>query len=738
MFRITTRIDAIQKRCLVPVLLTLAILGGLWLSRSALPDPFRRLQGYAFDKLQRILPRRDAEEIAARSGVIVIDIDEASLARYGQWPWSRSRVAQMIGNLQDAGAAAIGLDIVFAEPDRTSPAALREPWARDHQLVISQSGAAGSSLPDYDRQLADAIARGRVVTGYGLLPTENGKAPVLSNGVGVIGAVPSGFLGYRGAVPNLRAFDEAAAGQGSFTIAAPESDEIIRRLPLFMTLNAGLVPSLALEMLRVASGSDDDVRIREDRVGLAVAGYVVSVGQREIPVATDGTLWLHYGARDPLRTWSAARVLDGAQRQSLKAAVDGRLVLIGTSAVGLSDLRPTPLSAFEPGVDIHAAAIEQLLSGDVLVRPVYASGAEMRLGALLGFAVAMVVALVGIRAGGVVLAIGTAGSLGGSLWAFGAANLLLDPSFVVLSGCACFAGAVLGRYLTRERQANKLRAAFGHYLSPQLVEALARDPDRLRLGGEEREMTFLFTDLEGFTSFTESVAPALLVSTLNDYLDGVCAIAMDHGGTIDKIVGDAVHVMFNAPLDQPDHAARAVRCGLAIDVFAQGFAADPARLAAAGRVFGVTRIGINTGRAVVGNFGGRRRFDYTAHGDAINTAARLEAANKMLGTRICVARATVDAVGDGHGLKFRPIGELGLKGKARLVEVFVPADAAAPEMAWWERYADAFALLSQDHDAGREAVAALLTLYPDDPLLRFHAGRLARGQRGTAVFLQAA
>ena len=487
-----------------------------------------------------------------------------------------------------------------------------------------------------------------------------------------------------------------------------------------------------------AAASDDDLRIREERVGSVVAGYVARVGDREIPVATDGTLWLRYGARDPVRTWSAARVLDGTQHESLKAAVDGRPVLIGTSAVGLSDLRPTPLSAFEPGVDIHAAAIEQILSGDMLVRPFYAAGVELRVGALLGFVVALVVALFGIRAGGFVLAIGMAGSLGGSLWAFGAANRLFDPSFVVLAGGACFAGAVLTRHLARERQANKLRAAFGQYLSPQLVEALARDPDRLRLGGEEREMTFLFTDLEGFTSFTESVAPALLVSTLNDYLDGVCAIAMDHGGTIDKIVGDAVHVMFNAPLDQPDHAARAVRCGLAIDAFAQGFAADAARLAAAGRVFGVTRIGINTGRAVVGNFGGRRRFDYTAHGDAINTAARLEAANKMLGTRICVARATVDAVGDGNDLKFRPIGELGLKGKARLVEVFAPAEAAAPETAWWDRYADAFAMLSQGHDAGPEAVAALLTLYPDDPLLRFHAGRLERGQRGTAVSLQAA
>ena len=731
-----TLLHAIQKRCLVPMLTALLILAGLWLSRSALPDPFRRLQGYAFDTLQRLLPRRDADEIAARSGVVVVDIDEASLARYGQWPWSRSRVAEMIGNLQDAGASAIGLDIVFAEPDRTSPAALREPWARDHRLVISRSG--GEPLPDYDRQLADTIARGRVVTGYGLLPTANDKAPVLSDGIGIIGTAPSGFPGYRGAVPNLRAFDEASAGQGSFTIAAPESDEIIRRLPLFMTLNAALVPSLAMEMLRVASGSDDDLRVREDRVGSALAGYVARVGEREIPVMTDGTLWLHYGARDPVRTWSAARVLDSARHDALKAAVDGRLVLVGTSAVGLSDLRPTPLSAFEPGVDIHAAAIEQILSGDILVRSFYAAGSELWIGSLLGLAVALVVAVIGIRAGGLVLLIGLAGSLGGSLWAFGAANLLLDPSFVVLAGIACFGGAVLARHLTRERQANKMRAAFGHYLSPHLVEALARDPDRLRLGGEDREMTFLFTDLEGFTSFTESVAPALLVSTLNDYLDGVCAIAMDHGGTIDKIVGDAVHVMFNAPLDQPDHAARAVRCGLAIDAFAQAFAADAARRAAAGRVFGATRIGINTGRAVVGNFGGRRRFDYTAHGDAINTAARLEAANKMLGTRICVARATVDAVGASNGLRFRPIGELGLKGKARLVEVYAPAEAEAPETAWWDRYADAFALLSQDHDAGHAAVAALLALYPDDPLLRFHADRLARGQRGTTVSLKAA
>ena len=297
--------------------------------------------------------------------------------------------------------------------------------------------------------------------------------------------------------------------------------------------------------------------------------------------------------------------------------------------------------------------------------------------------------------------------------------------------------AALVRHLLVERDASKLRSAFGQYLSPTLVEALARDPRRVKLGGEERDMTFLFTDLEGFTSFTEAVRPEILVGTLNAYLDGVCRIAMDHGGTIDKIVGDAVHVMFNAPVDQPDHAARAVRCALAIDDFARSFAAEALRRAPDARTFGVTRIGVNTGRAVVGNFGGERRFDYTAHGDAINIAARLEAANKRLGTRICVARATVDAMG-GSDANFRPIGEIALKGKANRVEVFAPLAADAPEIAWALRYGDAFARLSRGEERGAQDILDLFALHPDDPLLAFHARRIATGERSTRETPQAA
>lgn len=690
--------------------------------------------------MQRAAPRHDADAVAPGTGVVVVDIDEASLARYGQWPWPRSTTAEMIGRLQDAGAAAIGFDIVFAEADRSSPAALAPLWSRRHGLTVAGGTA---PLPDYDAEFTRTIARGRVVTGYVLLPDDDGRRPEVANGVAMLGiGTPPALKSFGGSVPNLPAFDRAAAGQGSFSIADSTTDETVRRLPLFSALDGATVPSLAAESVRVAQGEDAELALREEHGGGLVGGatgYVARIGDRSAPIDPDGAMWVRFGDRDPARTLPARRVLDPDGHAALADAVRGRIVLVGTSALGLSDLRPTPIETFQPGVYVHAAAIEEILAGTVLTRPFWAEGAETRTAVLFGLVVALAMARRGARSAALALGLGGGLALGGALFAFVRWDLLLDPSLVLVAGGLCFVGALAARHLVSERRAGELRAAFGQYLSPQLVDALARDPGRLRLGGEEREMTFLFTDLEGFTAFTESVEPDLLVSTLNRYLDGVCAIVLDRGGTIDKIVGDAVHVMFNAPVDQPDHAERAVLCALAIDDFAQEFVRDAARRASGGPAFGVTRIGVNTGRAVVGNFGGQRRFDYTAHGDAINTAARLEAANKRLGTRICVSRATVDAIGGGAmGLRFRPIGGLGLKGKSITVDVFAPAAAEAAESQWAERYGDAFARLSRGEADGPGAILALLEQYPDDPLLRFHADRIGRGMAGTQVALQAA
>ena len=725
-------------RSAAPVTAGLAAVALVATARLSVPVPFGELRRAGFDALQRAAPRPDAETVKAGSGVVVVDLDEASLAREGQWPWPRSTVARLIGRLQDAGAAAIGLDIVFAEADRSSPAALAPRWKREHGLNVT---GVGGRLPDYDADLRATMARGRVVTGYVLLPADDGRMPVVANGVALLGdGFPATLDAYNGAVPNLSGFDEAAAGQGFFSLKSSGPDETVRQIPLFATLKADIVPSLAAEALRVAQGDDAELALRAERGGGLAGGltsYMARIGALTLPIEPDGAMRLRFGARDPARTLPAHRVLDGGEAD-LRRAVEGRIVLVGTSALGLADLRPTPLRPFEPGVYIHAAAVEQALAGDLLIRAFWLPRAELEFACVFGLAVALSVAWRGARGGVGAFAFGSALAIGGALLCFTSLHLLVDATLPVLTGVASLALALTARHLVTERRAQHLRTAFGQYLSPHLVDALARDPDRLKLGGEEREMTFLFTDLEGFTAFTESVSPALLVSTLNRYLDGVCALVLEHGGTIDKIVGDAVHVMFNAPLDQPDHAVRAVRCALAIDAFAEAFARAAAAETAIGRAFGTTRLGVNTGRAVVGNFGGARRFDYTAHGDAINTAARLEAANKRLGTRICVSQATVAAIGTGSDLGFRPIGALVLKGKAVRVEVFAPLAAGSPEGGWADRYGNAFARLSRGDADGAGAILALLAQFPDDPLLRFHAERIERGMGGTEVPLQAA
>jgi len=691
----------ILRRRALPAGAVLLLIAALLMARIWLPDPFERLRLVAFDTLTRAAPRRYDPALPVR----VVDIDDASLARYGQWPWSRALIATVIRRLQDLGAASIALDVVFAEPDRTSPAALAAAWAQHDHLALPAAGA----LPDYDDDLARVLARGRVVTGFGLLAAANGRQPAIKAGFALLGTDPLAQVPqFQGAVVDLAKLEQAAAGNGSFSILGGR-DQSVRRLPLVLGFAAQPVPSLALEALRVALGQDT-IALRGDRGSLTLR-----LGGSVIPLAADGGLWLHPTPPEPRRMLPVWRLLDAAQQATVAPEIAGHIVLIGASAVGLVDLRQTALNAFEPGVNIHAGALEQILSGDFLRRPAWADGAEILLAVALAAMVSLLAAFAGQRAAGLVAGVG-AGLVLAAAWFGFRHGLLLDPSFSLLAVLAAWMLASLLRYLLAERDGRKLRTAFAHYLSPALVAELARDPERLRLGGELREMSFLFTDLEGFTRLTESFGAPALVGLLNAYLDGLCDIAFAAGGTLDKIVGDAVHVMFNAPLDQPDHAARAVRCALRMDEFGQAFAA--ARRAE-GIGFGVTRIGVNTGPAVVGNFGGARRFDYTAHGDAINTAARLEAANKALGTRICVSAS---ARAGAMEIVCRPIGALLLRGKSQPIEVFEPL---ATPPAWLDAYAAAFDGLRRGEPA---ALLRLHAAHPEDPVLALHAGRIARGE----------
>ena len=693
-------------------------LSGLLLMISAqtlAPQAFERLRNAGFDTYQRLFPWNATDET-----VIVVDIDDESLKRHGQWPWPRNMMARIIGELQQEGASSIGLDIVFSEPDRTSPRTLARTW-QDIRGASVLTPDMISGLPDYDEDMARTIAGGRVVTGFALRPEETAGDYHTGRTIGIIGSDPVFTLpGFRGMIPNLRQFDAGSAGSGTFSVSTGR-DDVIRRIPVLLGLNQTIVPSLALEVMRVAE-DEETVRVRSDRIGETLTGYTVRVGSRTIPLATDGTFWLHHGAFNPDSIIPAWQILDPERRQEFARKLAGKLVLVGTSATGLADLRPTPLTPFEPGVNLHARALQQIMAGHFLIRPVWAEALEVPLSALVASLIVVLTAFLRLRRSLPVFLITLSIILVAPPLAFTQVGVLVDASFPFLAVTVSFAVTLMARTLITERAAARLRTAFTHYLSPSLVATLAKDPDKLALGGELREMTFLFTDLEGFTSLVESQKPEEIVDLLNSYLDGMSGIVMDHGGTIDKIVGDALHVMFNAPVYQQDHASRAIRCAMALDAFAESFKAQQTAM---GIAFGTTRIGVNTGMAVVGNFGGAHRFDYTAHGDAINTSARLEAANKGLGTRILLAASTVSRT---SGFVLVPVGSLMLRGKSQGVEVFtVPTYCESPPL-WLETYSQALHGIGHGEQEGIRALEDLHQAHPQEPVLRLHVERIRKGE----------
>jgi adenylate cyclase len=289
---------------------------------------------------------------------------------------------------------------------------------------------------------------------------------------------------------------------------------------------------------------------------------------------------------------------------------------------------------------------------------------------------------------------------------------------------------ILREALQRQAAAERARASLSRYFSPNLAERLANDADAIDLGGQRRDITTLFTDIASFTALVEALEPSVLGPLLNEYLTGMTDIVFAHDGTVAKIVGDALHVLFGAPSEQPDHGARAVACALALDGYSQSFRE---RFQKKGIALGITRIGVHAGPAIVGNFGGGRFFEYTAYGDTINVAARLEAANKRLGTRVCVSVTLADRV---EGFRGRPVGDLMLRGKTEALRAFEPLRIEQYDDAGTKSYLDAFAMLGVGNPGATAAFAAHLGKHPEDQLASFHLKRLLNGATGTRVAME--
>ena len=593
-----------------------------------------------FDLYQLAKPR-----VPTTRPVAIVDIDEASLNSLGQWPWPRPLVAKLIDQITAAKPAVIGFDIVFPEPDRTSPALLAE-------TLPDLSPSAREELtrqPSHDQILAQSIARSRVVLGQSAHNPYKGvkrtqevpKAPFAT-----VGGDPRPYLvHFPELLGNIPELEKSAAGRGMFTIES-DRDGILRRVPMVLIAQDTIVPSLTLDMLRVAAGQSAFL-VRSDTGGVE---SVVVAGAR-IPTDAWAQVWVYFAPHDAARFISAKDVISG----SAAARLAGKLVLVGTSASGLLDLKTTPIQPSMPGVEVNAQILENVLEQSTLSRPSYATGAELVVAAVVCLAIIALVPVLGAMTVFLTGA-GIAALLVGAAWyLFSTRGYLFDVSYPVISSLAVMTVMVFTNYFREEVQRRQIRSAFGQYLSPDLVEELARNPDRLVLGGETREMTIMFSDVRGFTSISESYKsdPQGLTSLMNRFLTPLSDAIMEKRGTIDKYMGDAIMAFWNAPLDDSEHAKHACEAALNMIERLDALNAERKREAQETQQTYIplkVGIGINTGEVVVGNMGSEHRFDYSVLGDSVNLASRLEGQSKNYGVTTILGSRTATLVCDDFAL----------------------------------------------------------------------------------------
>ena len=645
------------------------ILMGLVALRIFDPAPLEELKLRSFDLFQTIKPRVDSSR-----PVVIVDIDEASLAAYGQWPWPRTLVAQMLDQLFKWQSTAVGFDVLFSEPDRASP---NEAVKYFHDLDdVTRTRL--SQLASNDDVLAKAIGRGKVALGQAGIRTTIGAAAseqLPETGIAVVGPDPSDFLfSFPKLLRNLPQLERAAAGRGLFTIAT-ERDGMVRRVPLIMIAEGKLVPALSIDLLRVASGAGA-VLVRSDQTGVRQ----VSVANVQLPTDQNGRVWVYFSSHQAARYVSAQDVIEG---KVAPERFSGKLVLVGTSATGLLDIKTTPVHAAMPGVEIHAQLLEAALTNSLLNAPSYAMTIETLIAAAVGILIVLIAPMVGAVALLFVATLAMATITVGSWVMYSQYHLLFDPSYPLMVTLVVYVSMMLMGYFREQAERRRIRSAFSQYLSPSLVEQLANSPRKLALGGEERDMTVLFSDVRGFTAIAETFRndPKGLTALMNRFLNPLTNSILAHNGTIDKYMGDAIMAFWNAPLDDPMHAVHA--CQSALEMLERVDALNREREREAAdtntRFIPIKMgIGINTGFSLVGNMGSDLRFQYTVMGDSVNLASRLEGQTALHGVSVLIGSKTAELV-SGHFALLR-VDAILVKGKSDpeiIYTVVGPSEIAA-------------------------------------------------------------
>jgi len=699
------------------VVTLISILSAIFLGAVRISDPqfveVMRLK--YFDQLQKKYPRSTEGQTYS----VIVDIDEKSLREIGQWPWPRTVLAELFEQSKKAGMLVLGLDVLFAEKDRTSPDLI----AKDIEKRNPDVAKILNKLPSNESIAVEVMKEFPTVIGHsGLDVTGDAeRSDIKDTSVKVFlgkNKNPKDWLvSYPGLLANVSEFEQAASGAGTVSVAE-EPDGIIRRVPLISNV-AGIVrPTLGLDMIRVAF-QGNSVATRTGINGVEeIIIQTKAIGNAAIPTDENGRVWIYYGESDSAKKEKSryyVSAVDIIKGRVGKDRLQGKLGILGTSATGLKDIRPTPVEDRMPGVEIHANLIDTVISAilyytstknaekiyqqsikkgmseqDALAEknkvkingaPFLKSGANMKFyEALFTILLGFFITIFALRFGPVinisllVIVVGTAFYISFKL--FSEEMTLFDPTFAGFSTFVIYFGNTFANYLRDANEKKQIRGAFSQYLSPALVEQLAEDPDKLVLGGETKKMTFLFCDVRGFTTISESFKsdPQGLTKLINRFLTPLTNEIISVNGTIDKYMGDCIMAFWNAPIDVDGHEKLACDATLKMHkAMAELNKIREEEAKAENKKFLELKIGIglNTGGCVVGNMGSDQRFDYSVLGDAVNLAARLEGQSKSYGVKTVIGPETYDSVKETYATL--QLDMIAVKGKKEAVTIFTLA-----------------------------------------------------------------
>ncbi len=660
---------------LVPLLLALLHASGVW------PIGFVTQLDLAIDdaRLRLSVPN------TLDPRVVIVDIDEPAMQEIGRWPWGRDRMAALTDELfVRQGAAVVGFDLVFAEADSSSGLPALERLAATDPVLANRLPAWRSAL-DNDERFARALAGRAAVLGFHFTSDRgahrSGSLPAPVFDARVLGGRPIRFTEWNGYAANLPRLAQAAPSAGFFN-SLPDADGVVRAMPLIAAHAGRHYETLALAMFRrhtgqpqVEPGFPPEGWLPSGYSGLESIQLLQGPNRLAVPVDERVAVRVPYrGAGGPrggsFRYVSAADLLQG---RLAAGQLSGALVLVGSSAPGLFDIRSTPLGRAYPGVEVHANLLSGLLDGHLPVQPDWARGYEVAL--LVLTALAMAVLLTRLRAVPQVLAMLalTAALVGFNLWLYAARALVLPLASALLMLALVYVGAMSWGYLRESRTRRLLTRLFGTYVSPERVREMARDPERYTMQAENRELSVMFCDMRNFTQVSESLSPQALRELVNRFFSAMTTVIGAHRGTLDKYIGDALMAFWGAPLDDPLHAERAVR---AAQEMVRQLAPLNADLRSAGLPPMGVGIGVNSGLVCVGDMGSDARRSYTVMGDAVNLASRIEALTRHYGVDILVGEATRRAAAD--AFRWVEVDRVRVKGKQQCVTLFTPLNDAAP------------------------------------------------------------